>query len=639
MCGISGIVSLNPNKVSRERLKNMTDSIAHRGPDGEGHWLADDQRVGFGHRRLSILDLSESANQPMHFADRYTIVFNGEIYNYLELKASLIQKGYHFKTTSDTEVLMACYHEKKEKCLQELDGMFAFAVYDKVERTVFCARDRFGEKPFYYTIQDKQSFLFASEMKALWAAGVARESNTTMLYNYLTAGFLEDIRDKKVTFFKNIFRLPAASYIYINIDTLEIVEKEYWDIDYLNTDEAISLDGATQKFKELFYTSVKRRLRSDVPVGSSLSGGLDSSLVVSVMDDLDQQQQINRKTFSAQFPGFLKDESVYQQMVIDHTHVDPHFVQPTEHSMLANLDKIIYHQEEPFGSASIAVQYEVFELAKHQGVTVLLDGQGADEILGGYHGYFLAYFNELEKANKSNFKKQWEAYQKLHQHNLINSADKQNRNWKTSLKSKISLPVKKQLKTIYRKINPLDNRIGLQTDFAATYRQSAFQDSADTNNLNAVLYHSTRVHGLEQLLRYADRNSMAHSREVRLPFLNHELVEFLFTLPASFKINAGWTKYLMRHTFEDLLPKEICWRVDKIGYEPPQQKWLQNNKLTEQLIYSVDSLVQHRILDEQKARILKNKGLKNLDHAIAWKYLMAASLLNKNLAVPQQVAV
>ena len=173
----------------------------------------------------------------------------------------------------------------------------------------------------------------------------------------------------------------------------------------------------------------------------------------------------------------------------------------------------------------------------------------------------------------------------------------------------------------------------------AAYRLAGYKDSADTNNLNAILYHSTRINGLEQLLRYADRNSMAHSREVRLPFLNHDLVEFLFTLPSSFKINNGWTKYLMRYTFDNLLPKEICWRVDKIGYEPPQQKWLQNNQLTERLNYSVESLVKHRILDKQKAETLKTQGLKNLDHVIAWKYLMAASLLNKNITAPMQVAV
>lgn len=639
MCGISGIISLNSEVVSFGRLKKMTDAILHRGPDGEGQWISADGRVGLGHRRLSILDLSDNASQPMHYEERYTIVFNGEIYNYLELKSVLLQKGYRFRTTSDTEVLIACYHEYKEAFLQKLDGMFAFAIYDKVDRTVFCARDRFGEKPFYYSIQNSNTLLFASEMKALWAGGVAIESNYLMLYNYLHYGYLEDFGDKKATFYQNIFRLPAATYLTIQVDTLKIIQNQYWDIKYQHINNDVTLPEAAQNFKELFYTSVKRRLRSDVPVGSSLSGGLDSSLVVAVMDNLDHKKQMNRKTFSAQFPGFIKDESVYQEMVIRNTHVDPHFVQPTEESMLANLNKIIYHQEEPFGSASIAVQYEVFKLAKEQGVTVLLDGQGADEILGGYHGYFLAYFNELEKADKGSYQKQWEAYQKLHQHNIINSADKQNRNWKTSLKSKISLPVKKRFKSIYRKIRPSDNRMGLHSDFATTYRQASFLDSADTNNLNAVLYHSTRVHGLEQLLRYADRNSMAHSREVRLPFLNHELVEYLFTLPAAFKINEGWTKYLMRYTFDDLLPKEICWRVDKIGYEPPQQKWLKNNQLTEYLINSVESLAEHNILDEQKVGILKNQGLKNLDHAIAWKYLMAASLLDKNLVVPQIMAV
>jgi asparagine synthase (glutamine-hydrolysing) len=626
MCGIAGIISLDTQTINEHLLKKMTDAIAHRGPDGEGQWVSDNSQVGLGHRRLSILDLSETANQPMHFGGRYTIVFNGEIYNYLEIKERLQHKQYQFRTTSDTEVLMALYHEKKENCLQDLDGMFAFVIYDKEENTVFVARDRFGEKPFYYS-KSANSFVFASEMKALWAAGIPKVSNNVMFYKFLSSGDIENFDNKKETFYKDIFCLPAATYLKINVNSLSIVEKQYWDINPQVINDDITLQKAAARFRELFYISVKRRLRSDVPVGSSLSGGLDSSLVVSVMDNLDHKKQINRKTFSAQFPGFAKDESFYQQLIIDKTHVEPHFVRPTEHSMLANLEKIMYHQEEPFGSASIAAQYEVFELAKQQKITVLLDGQGADEILAGYHGYFFTFFNQLAKSNKANYKQQWEAYQQTHHHNTINLQDRQQSYWKTAIKRKLPVPVKNQIKSFYQKITNRDNPAGIDQEFIASYKKETNQKTLG-DNLNEVLYYSTRINGLEQLLRYADRNSMAHSREVRLPFLYHELVEFIFTLPFLFKINNGWTKFLMRYSFEDLLPKEICWRADKIGYEPPQRKWLQNKQVNEQLIQAISKLSTIGILDKKRAQVCKDKGLADLDHTLAWRYLMAARYIN-----------
>jgi asparagine synthase (glutamine-hydrolysing) len=621
MCGIAGIVSVNTNDVTLDRVKKMTDSISHRGPDGEGHWISDDGRVALGHRRLSIIDLSEHANQPMHFAERYTIVFNGEIYNYIELRESLKKEGYVFRTSSDTEVLMALYDRDKENCLQWLDGMFAFAVYDSKEHKLFCARDRFGEKPFHYHLQEGKSFLFGSEMKELWAAGLDRKYNHAMLFNYLQSGYNQNPQSVSDTFFSNIQRLEHSHYLIIDTCTLKVVKKKYWDIDLANQSD-ISFETATDRFKELFLQSVSRRLRSDVPVGSSLSGGLDSSAVVCAIDLLNSDKTIHQKTFSAQFPGFEKDESYYQQLVIDQTHADAYFTFPNADTMLNELDKVFWHQEEPFGSASILAQYEVFKLAKQQQVTVMLDGQGADEILAGYHFYYQYFFLELEKQ-KGLFSSQWKEYIQLHADNPVNPL----------FRKDIKYKLRQQFPSLFTLLRTgkkmLKRNNGFFTDdFYAQEGKNEYSPVSHFTSLNGMLRQSCLGGGLQELLRYADRNSMAHSREVRLPFLSHELVEFVFSLPATFKMNNGWTKYVMRKSLETTLPKEITWRKDKIGYEPPQKKWLQSPEVKEIIQESRRTLVSEGILNNQilNKPVMPGGSLEKGDNS--WGVWMAAKLIN-----------
>ncbi|MDQ6757095.1 MAG: asparagine synthase (glutamine-hydrolyzing), partial [Bacteroidota bacterium] len=339
MCGIAGIIHIDPNQISRQRLKIMTDTLVHRGPDGEGHWISEDGKTGLGHRRLCIIDLSEAASQPMHYMDRYTIIFNGEIYNYVELKNDLVKKGYSFKTHSDTEVLLALYHAEKEDCLHLLDGMFAFAIYDNKERKVFCARDRFGEKPFFYMHKKNEYFLFASEIKALKAYSSDYSINNKMLYNYLALGYLNNKSDLSETFYTDIFQLPHSHYLNIDIEKIDLQIKEYWRINTNHIDYSTTAQKAAEKLNELFYTSVNLRLRSDVNVGSSLSGGIDSSSIVCVIDYLLKRNKsehsfessaFKQKTFSARFPGFKNDEGEFMQMVIDKTNVEPHFVYPSD---------------------------------------------------------------------------------------------------------------------------------------------------------------------------------------------------------------------------------------------------------------------------------------------------------------------
>ena len=279
MCGIAGILSLDKSNITEVSLKKMTDSLYHRGPDGGGLWIDTINNVGLGHRRLSIIDLSDSGKQPMHYLDRYTITFNGEIYNYIELKTLLLTKGYIFKTSTDTEVLLALFDHKGYDCLELLDGMFAFAIWDKVSKKLFCARDRFGEKPFYYSINDS-SFVFASEIKALWAYGIPKIKNDVMIFNYLYFNSINNPDNLSETFYDNIKLLKPSSYLVINVNLEIEIEKKYWDIDYSNINTSISYEQAKIDFAELLQSSVNLRLRSDVPIGSSLSGGLDSSVIV-----------------------------------------------------------------------------------------------------------------------------------------------------------------------------------------------------------------------------------------------------------------------------------------------------------------------------------------------------------------------
>lgn len=624
MCGIAGIITVNPSALSIDRLKQMTDRIAHRGPDGEGQWISSDGRTGLAHRRLSIIDLSDAGKQPMHYQDRYTITFNGEIYNYVELRERCVKQGYQFSSHTDTEVIMALYHWMGPDCLQLFDGMFAFALYDAQEKTVFAARDRFGEKPFYYSYTPGQSLAFASEMKALWAAGVPREINQRMLYNYMAFKYLDNPADYSETFFNGITRLPHSHYLLINTQTLVIKTERYWDIKKDFTDHTITEEKATEKFRELFYTSVSRRLRSDVPVGSSLSGGLDSSAVVAVIDDLNKSKSIRQSTFSAIFPGFEKDESHYINMLLSGLNVDPHFVAPDADTMLKELGNCFYHQEEPFGSASILAQYEVQKLAKQHNVTVLLDGQGADEILAGYHPFYSAFFKELQRTNKPLYQQEVQAYQDFFQHSRINPVPPKDLKYYIR---KMGGPVKDGLKKLHGYYRHYTDP-QFTGDFYHSYRSSQFLFPHTTNTLNEALYNSVNE-GMTQLLRYADRNSMAHSREVRLPFLSHELVEFLFSLPAEMKIHNGWTKYIQRKTFEPLLPQEITWRKDKIGYEPPQKKWMEKAEVKDQIREIRKTLVNDKILHPGMLDKPVEAAAAHEDFNNNWNHLMLSYLFAK----------
>lgn len=603
MCGIAGIISYT-NSVNLNEVKSMTDVIAHRGPDGEGKWLNHSKIVGLGHRRLSILDLSEKGKQPMHYKNgRYTITFNGEVYNYVELRKTLELKGYRFESDTDTEVLLALYDLKKEKCLADLDGMFSFAIWDEKTEELFCARDRFGEKPFYYNINDNK-IIFASEMKALFKAGVSQKKRLDRYYQYLMYNINEDPTDRTSTFYEDINQLKPSHYFIISKNK-KPVQKKYWDID-LSHQIDISFTEAQVKFKELFEDSIKKRLRSDVPVGSSLSGGLDSSSIVLLIDKLKKEQQI-QKTFSARFKNFDKDEGEYMNYVIEKSSVDPHFVFPTAKSALSNFKTIMYHQEEPITSLSIAAQFEVMKLAKKNDVIVLQDGQGADEILAGYQGYYDAYFLELYRNNKKKYNEELIAFNKVR--SLEHSKPSLEFKWQSTHYSS-----KKATSEFLKRLKKptSDYFLGINPEIVNLYKKN--KNPLDrAPNLKQRLYDSLFKRGLSELLRYSDRNSMANSVEVRLPFLSHKLVEFLFSLPNEYLLQSGWTKYILRKSLEDTLPPKITWRKDKIGYAIPQKEWEADPSFKTIINNSIETLKKEKVIS------VKNSKLN-------WQYLMLGSI-------------
>lgn len=612
MCGIAGIVSNNSHNISVPIMEQMLHAIQHRGPDGEGVWKED--QIILGHKRLSILDLSASGNQPMHFANKYSIVYNGEIYNYKELKTDLEKNGYSFQSSSDTEVLLASYDFWKEECVLHFDGMFAFAIWNNVEKKVFAARDRFGEKPFYYFFNNEK-FVFASEMKALWAAGINKQVNQKMLFNFLTIGYTDNPNIPEETFYNNIQKLPAANTLTYCIHKNEIVTKNYWDIDVENIDENISDTTAIETFQHLLETSVKRRLRSHVEVGTSLSGGLDSSSIVSLIHSILGQQQ-SFKTFSAVFPNFEKNEEQFIDEVSKKFNTTSFKVNPSEQNIVELVQKIFYHQEEPFDNASLIAQYAVFEIAQQQGVKVLLDGQGADETLAGYHKYYKWFWQGLFRKRK------------LLTGTELSDAKKLGVQEKFGLKN-VAAAIVPELANIFLEKQSVVKALkqkDLTKEFVQHQSGEAYYQTPTILGLNGILYFNTRIHGLEELLRFADRNSMAHGLEVRLPFLNYELVEFLFKLPATFKIRNGYTKWLLRNAMKEQLPNNIVWRADKTGFEPPQKSWMQQKPLQEMIHAMKESMVKEKILHPA----VLQKNIEPSDaytkNNINWKYLTAGMM-------------
>lgn len=612
MCGIAGVVSKIPGGYS-EQVKAAAQTLKHRGPDAAQGWMNAQGNVCFGHQRLCIIDTSEAAAQPMRYRDRYTVIYNGEVYNYVEIKNELAAKGHAFQNASDTEVILAAYAEWGNNCLQYFDGAFAFAIWDEQEQTLFAARDRFGEKPFYF-FYDEERLVFASEIKALWQLGIEKKVNRSLLYNFITLGYSTNPADATETFYSKVQKLPAANHLTYALAKNELTLEKYWQAD-INVNKNISEAEVIDRFNTLFTDSIRKRLRSDVAIGTSLSGGLDSSSIVAFCA-AEASPQYTHKCFTASFAGFEKDETACASLVAKQFSLE-HFTTTIHEQEVAELmEKVVMQQDEPFSSSSVLAQYKVFEMAKQNGVTVLLDGQGADEVLAGYRRYYKWYWRELYRTKG------------LSQVDEVKAARALGINESFGVRNKAAalLPdfTAAMLQTARSK--SAFNHPHLAREFAFANKRNLYYALPTEATLNGALYYNTFVNGLEELLRLADRNSMAHSVEVRLPFLNHQLVEFLFTLPPHFKIHDGWTKWLLRKAVDNKLPKEIVWRKDKVGYEPPQKIWMKNKAVQERIFAARKKLAEKGILNDAALKqSIVPKGAHDAG-SYDWRYWSAAHL-------------
>jgi asparagine synthase (glutamine-hydrolysing) len=621
MCGIAGIVSFGGDKVDRHRLQLMNESLIHRGPDSGNIFISNEHlpSAGFAHRRLSIIDLSDRGIQPMFCFGRYHIIHNGEIYNYKEIREDLIAKGLAFTTQTDTEVIVAAWHHYGPECLGYFDGMFAFAIWDSQEQQLFCARDRFGEKPFYYHFDaNKKELVFASEMKGLWAAGISKRADYHFLFQFITTGQPWIMHQPERSGYEDIFQLPPSHFLHWKYGEASPAIEMYFDIDKTAQDN-ISAEEATAIFTEEFYNAVSRRLRSDVPVGTSMSGGLDSSAIIAACYTL-RQPSYSHQGFSALFPGFEKNEEEYIRTIASHFSIHENLVMPGADGLAEEMESVFYHQEIPFSSSSVYAQYKVFELASQKNVTVLLDGQGADEIAGGYPRYTHWYLQERFNSLSYNEVQKEAAL-------LMRNGYLEHWGFKNYIASK--LPGLTALMLERRLASGQQTYPQLHPQFKASHydRKVIFKPAIDT--LNDVLYFDTMHGGLKELLHYADRNAMAFGREVRLPFLQHRLVTFLFSLPPDLKFRDGFTKWIIRKAFEKELPGKIVWRKSKTGFEPPQKDWMQHEKVQKKIIEAKEILVDKKILksDSLTKKIIPSAAYdaKNTD----WRFWMAGLMLKE----------
>lgn len=572
MCGIAGIFSqqgISPIDVST--VERMNKIQRHRGPDDEG--IYSDSCCVLGHRRLAIIDLSKDGHQPFESDDhRYHLVYNGEIYNYIELREELKQKGWRFKTKTDTEVLIKAYQQYGKGCLSRFNGMFAFAIYDSADNMLFMARDRVGIKPIYYAIIDSKLY-FASEIKALCTILSLKPSvNYQSLFDFLVFN-RTDVFDE--TFFNETKRIPKGYYATIDKNGMKLTQ--WWNPeDYIRERKEDNLKLISTKIEEIFVSAVKLRMRSDVAVGSCLSGGLDSSILIGTLFENCNIEDDTFLTFTASFPDHAIDETSYIDSLNERYRFKNIRTYPTAENALEKLREFVYANDEPTTNSSFFAQYEVMELAKENNVTVLLDGQGGDENFAGYqyfHGFNL--YGLLKKGRILDFGAEF----------LKNILRKQDISaYQTLLFQLLPDSVKKPL---LLKAIPY-----IQKDFFHEYvgKSRIYNEFFDVRSLNQSLVRHFQ-YKLEHLLRMEDRISMAFSLEARVPYLDYRLIEYLLGVSEGLKIKLGETKYLQKKALGRYTIEAILDRKDKIGFGTPRDEWMLTDewqKLTENNFNDLD---------------------------------------------------
>lgn len=584
MCGITGYISLSSKTSGKEQFIKANSIIRHRGPDGEGFLFSDikggksrlchssseaeehlassgEPDILLGHRRLAILDLSDAGAQPMSSEDdKLWIVFNGEIYNFLEIRKELEQLGYAFKSHCDTEVILQAYREWGTDCVSRFNGMWAFAIVDFNKGILFCSRDRFAIKPFFYFF-DGVRFVFASEIKQLLCFPFIKPVvNDLAVYEFLEFGVVDC---GEHTFYKDIFRLYQGCSLILDFTSKKMEKQKYYN-PKLEINRDISFPEASKEFGRLFEDSIRFRLRSDVEVGTCLSGGLDSSSIVCVVNRIlkDEGKADIQRTFSNHFDDEDADELEYMREVINFTKVRSHLSKPSAQDFIDDFKKLVWHQDEPFGSTSIFAQWSVFKSVNQNQVKVMLDGQGADEQLGGYLGLISTYLSQLQKNGD---------YGLLLREAFLFARKQKNRSYYRYIPflsrfagTADSYPVRNWMNESFRE-SVAENLV-----YPLHLAEKPFGEREDLANL---LYQLTMHANIPSLLHYEDRNSMAFSVEGRVPFLDYRLVEFIFSLPSAYKIRWGYTKSVLRESMKGILPEKVRIRQSKLGFATPERSW------------------------------------------------------------------
>ncbi len=564
MCGFVSVIDPK-NKLSLSDLIVMRDTLAHRGPDGADHWKGEynNKSILMGFRRLAIIDTREIANQPMKIGN-YVINFNGEIYNYVELKKTLISLGRSFKTNSDTEVLLQSFQQWGEAMIPKINGMFSFTIWDEIKKILFVCRDRLGEKPLFFSRIKYGSLIFSSEIKAILAhPEISSTFNLDIFDDILLQK--EYIFGSDKTLFKNVEQFPAATFMKFNLDGELIKKEKYWQPSYDFSSEDIY--STENKLFDQLKNSINLRVRSDVPITAALSGGLDSSILVSLLSNKSNNLGIKiDNTISVRFPDDETiDEGFYIDKLIKKVDIKNTVITPEPESLIKDVRKMHWHHETIIPGISMFLEWSVMKLVKSLNYKVIIDGQGADELFAGYDSYLQAY--QVSKAHpKNGFKGLYESIKlgKIRNARLRNLSSKY-KDFKRRSTISPGLNLKgiinfyRARKEEYQKLNLLNKVSGKKFDF--------FQFE--------LAYQLTKI-SLPSNLYSGDRNSMAHGIECRYPYLDYDLLDFSMMIPKKYFIFDGWSKYILRKTFENYLPKEISWRIDKVGFQAPEDEWIKN---------------------------------------------------------------
>lgn len=590
MCGINGILYFNSfcsgvnDSFFEANIKKMNRVLAHRGPDGDNLFIH--YPVCLGHTRLSIIDLSEEAGQPMFNEDKsVVIVFNGEIYNYLELIPELKCKGHIFKTKSDTEVIIHSYEEYGFECVNKFNGMWSFVIYDIGRKILFASRDRFGVKPFYY-YTDKNNFIFSSEIKAILEIKKIQEANPGKVYDYLAYGYKTSNGD---TFFNDIHELLPAHNIIIEKNKIKVTR--YWDFN----NEQDNLES-TEIFSSLDYLvrdAVKIRFRSDVPVSLLLSGGMDSSIIAKVADELIENGELKNKciaAYSATFPGFKYDESsLIKDFVRTCKHIKSYQITFNNEPLFDKFDDFVYGMGEPVFGTTGFVHYLLMKEMKNLGVKVALNGQGADEAWSGYDRYIMGYLL-LDIL----FSRPQE---------LITNISGIRNNLKFSYVFILIQTIKALLSRRYGSFLRSKYNEGiynvLSEDFVNQnylYFENPDYKKFSSNNLKSYLKYNIQYQGFNQILHYEDHSSMQSSIEIRSPFIDYRLMELAFSIPAKKHVDSGMTKKILREIYKESLPDSIINNFQKIGFDTPYDNWFYKDASR----YFMNSLLQSHSFKSKK---------------------------------------